>query len=151
MNSGGDRLKACHICNMTFYTPVIAESHYQGKVHAKNLKLRMGTPTIPQSGMRLFECLFLWMEFHILYVQSSVFSLKLSWQRASCDFIQDRNHKHSFRNEWASELAIIRTTKPSHQDSFFFFFTIQVSFSQVFFTEWKFVKTSKNIGGKYLE
>ncbi|XP_076130290.1 zinc finger protein 346 isoform X1 [Alosa pseudoharengus] len=48
INSGGDRLKACHICNMTFYTPVIAESHYQGKVHAKNLKLRMGTPTIPQ-------------------------------------------------------------------------------------------------------
>lgn len=55
MNSGGDRLKACHICNMTFYTPVIAESHYQGKVHAKNLKLRMGTSPALQLGMRLFN------------------------------------------------------------------------------------------------
>ncbi|XP_063058386.1 zinc finger protein 346 [Engraulis encrasicolus] len=36
-----DRTKACPVCNMTFHTPVIAESHYQGKVHAKNLKLKL--------------------------------------------------------------------------------------------------------------
>nr|XP_015205372.1 PREDICTED: zinc finger protein 346 isoform X1 [Lepisosteus oculatus] len=35
-----DRNKACSICNMTFSSPVMAESHYQGKVHAKTLKLK---------------------------------------------------------------------------------------------------------------
>lgn len=35
-----DRTKACPVCNMSFSSPVVAESHYQGKVHAKNLKLK---------------------------------------------------------------------------------------------------------------
>uniref|UniRef100_UPI0037E9560A zinc finger protein 346 isoform X2 n=1 Tax=Semicossyphus pulcher TaxID=241346 RepID=UPI0037E9560A len=38
-NGDADRLKACHMCDKTFSSPVMAESHYQGKVHAKNLRL----------------------------------------------------------------------------------------------------------------
>lgn len=37
-NGDTDRFKKCHICDMTFTSPVVAESHYQGKVHAKNLR-----------------------------------------------------------------------------------------------------------------
>ncbi|XP_018548101.1 zinc finger protein 346 isoform X2 [Lates calcarifer] len=39
-NGDTDRSKVCHVCNMTFSSPVVAESHYQGKVHAKNLRLK---------------------------------------------------------------------------------------------------------------
>ncbi|KAJ8348438.1 hypothetical protein SKAU_G00270270 [Synaphobranchus kaupii] len=39
-NGEVDRHKACPVCNMTFSSPVVAESHYQGKVHTKNLKLK---------------------------------------------------------------------------------------------------------------
>ncbi|CAH2277349.1 zinc finger 346 [Pelobates cultripes] len=42
-----DRNKCCPVCNMTFSSPVVAESHYQGKTHAKNLKLKMqGVPEV---------------------------------------------------------------------------------------------------------
>ncbi|KAL0994441.1 hypothetical protein UPYG_G00122330 [Umbra pygmaea] len=39
-NEETERSKACHICNMTFSSPLVAESHYQGKVHTKNLRLK---------------------------------------------------------------------------------------------------------------
>nr|XP_020453982.1 zinc finger protein 346 isoform X2 [Monopterus albus] len=46
-NSGdADRSKVCDTCNMTFSSPVVAESHYKGKVHAKNLKLKSFRPLI---------------------------------------------------------------------------------------------------------
>ncbi|XP_015268007.1 PREDICTED: zinc finger protein 346-like [Gekko japonicus] len=38
-NNGEDRNKYCPICTMTFTSPVVANSHYVGKTHAKNLKL----------------------------------------------------------------------------------------------------------------
>ncbi|KAL8212182.1 UNVERIFIED_CONTAM: hypothetical protein K2H54_040348 [Gekko kuhli] len=38
-SNGEDRNKCCPICNMTFTSPVVANSHYVGKTHAKNLKL----------------------------------------------------------------------------------------------------------------
>ncbi|XP_034033769.1 zinc finger protein 346-like [Thalassophryne amazonica] len=45
-NGDTDRTKVCGLCNMTFSSPVMAESHYQGKVHAKNLRLKtVGPPT----------------------------------------------------------------------------------------------------------
>uniref|UniRef100_A0A3B1JDG4 Zinc finger protein 346 n=1 Tax=Astyanax mexicanus TaxID=7994 RepID=A0A3B1JDG4_ASTMX len=43
----GDKYKACTVCNMTFSSAVVAESHYQGKVHAKNLKLKNLGPQTP--------------------------------------------------------------------------------------------------------
>ncbi|XP_026183296.1 zinc finger protein 346 isoform X2 [Mastacembelus armatus] len=46
-NGDTERSKACHICNMSFSSPVVAESHYQGKVHAKNLRLRTVGPQTP--------------------------------------------------------------------------------------------------------
>lgn len=46
-NGDTDRSKACHICNMTFTCPIVAESHYQGKVHAKNLRLKTVGVQIP--------------------------------------------------------------------------------------------------------
>ncbi|XP_035035226.1 zinc finger protein 346 isoform X1 [Hippoglossus stenolepis] len=45
--NNGDRYKACHICNMTFSAPVVAESHYNGKIHAKNLRLKAVGPHPP--------------------------------------------------------------------------------------------------------
>ncbi|XP_026228897.1 zinc finger protein 346 isoform X3 [Anabas testudineus] len=46
-NGDTDRSKVCHVCNMTFSSPVVAESHYQGKVHAKNLRLKNIGPQTP--------------------------------------------------------------------------------------------------------
>lgn len=46
-NGDTDRSKVCHVCNMTFSSPVVAESHYQGKVHAKNLRLKNIGPQLP--------------------------------------------------------------------------------------------------------
>ncbi|XP_072302109.1 zinc finger protein 346 [Eucyclogobius newberryi] len=43
-NGETDRYKACLVCNMTFTSPVMAESHYQGKVHARNLRLKTVGP-----------------------------------------------------------------------------------------------------------
>ncbi|XP_029985594.1 zinc finger protein 346 isoform X3 [Sphaeramia orbicularis] len=44
-NGDSDREKVCHMCNMTFSSPVMAESHYQGRIHAKNLRLKtVGLP-----------------------------------------------------------------------------------------------------------
>ncbi|XP_028321868.1 zinc finger protein 346 [Gouania willdenowi] len=40
-NGATDPTKACHLCNMTFTSPVMAETHYQGKCHAKNLRLKL--------------------------------------------------------------------------------------------------------------
>ncbi|KAL2768438.1 zinc finger matrin-type protein 1 isoform 1, partial [Daubentonia madagascariensis] len=36
-----DRNKFCDLCNMIFSSPVVAQSHYMGKVHAKKLKQLM--------------------------------------------------------------------------------------------------------------
>uniref|UniRef100_A0A3Q0T9Q2 Zinc finger protein 346 n=1 Tax=Amphilophus citrinellus TaxID=61819 RepID=A0A3Q0T9Q2_AMPCI len=49
-NGDTDRLKVCHVCNMTFSAPVVAESHYQGKVHAKNLRLKTVGPQALVTG-----------------------------------------------------------------------------------------------------
>lgn len=46
-NGDSERYKACHVCNMTFSSAVVADSHYQGKVHAKNLKLKTFGPQAP--------------------------------------------------------------------------------------------------------
>ncbi|XP_023351028.1 lysine-rich coiled-coil protein 1 isoform X1 [Sarcophilus harrisii] len=37
-----DKNKFCDLCNMIFSSPVVAQSHYLGKVHAKKLKQLMG-------------------------------------------------------------------------------------------------------------
>ncbi|KAI5618510.1 zinc finger matrin-type protein 4 [Silurus asotus] len=37
-----DKNKCCTLCNMSFTSAVVAESHYQGKIHAKRLKLVLG-------------------------------------------------------------------------------------------------------------
>ncbi|XP_077053005.1 zinc finger protein 346 isoform X2 [Siphateles boraxobius] len=47
----GGKYKACNVCNMAFSSPVVAQSHYQGKVHSKNLHLKtygQQTPALPQ-------------------------------------------------------------------------------------------------------
>lgn len=46
-NGDTDRSKVCQVCNMKFSSPVVAESHYQGKVHAKNLRLKSVGPQAP--------------------------------------------------------------------------------------------------------
>ncbi|XP_028839735.1 zinc finger protein 346 [Denticeps clupeoides] len=51
-DSSAERYKMCLTCNMTFSSPVMAQSHYQGKVHAKNLKLKstgFQVPVPPQA------------------------------------------------------------------------------------------------------
>ncbi|XP_077596319.1 zinc finger protein 346 [Stigmatopora nigra] len=39
-----DPMKICDMCKMTFTSAVMAHSHYQGKIHAKNLKLKAADP-----------------------------------------------------------------------------------------------------------
>ncbi|XP_075881777.1 zinc finger matrin-type protein 4-like [Nelusetta ayraudi] len=46
-NGGGDegdvdKNKCCTLCNMSFTSAVVAQSHYQGKIHAKRLRLLLG-------------------------------------------------------------------------------------------------------------
>uniref|UniRef100_A0A8C2JX73 Zinc finger protein 346 n=1 Tax=Cyprinus carpio TaxID=7962 RepID=A0A8C2JX73_CYPCA len=52
----GDKYKVCSVCNMTFSSPVVAQSHYQGKVHSKNLRLKtfgQQTPALPQPKVQV--------------------------------------------------------------------------------------------------
>ncbi|XP_053510219.1 zinc finger matrin-type protein 4 isoform X2 [Ictalurus furcatus] len=37
-----DKNKCCTLCNMSFTSAVVAQSHYQGKIHAKRIKLVLG-------------------------------------------------------------------------------------------------------------
>eukprot|EP00063_Salmo_salar_P063594 XP_014038429.1 PREDICTED: zinc finger matrin-type protein 4-like isoform X2 [Salmo salar] len=42
-----DGNKCCSLCNMFFTSAIVAQSHYQGKTHAKSVKLVLGSsPTI---------------------------------------------------------------------------------------------------------
>ncbi|XP_074529023.1 zinc finger protein 346 isoform X2 [Halichoeres trimaculatus] len=49
-NGDTERFKKCHICDMIFSSPVVAESHYQGKVHAKNLRMNPVTSQTPTTA-----------------------------------------------------------------------------------------------------
>eukprot|EP00064_Thunnus_orientalis_P001044 superscaffoldBa00000063_g1045 len=40
-----DRNKCCTLCNMFFTSAIVAQSHYQGKTHAKRVRLVLGEPT----------------------------------------------------------------------------------------------------------
>uniref|UniRef100_A0A673L1U4 Zinc finger matrin-type protein 4-like n=1 Tax=Sinocyclocheilus rhinocerous TaxID=307959 RepID=A0A673L1U4_9TELE len=44
-----DKNKCCTLCNMSFTSAVVAQSHYQGKIHAKRLRLLLGEPPPPQN------------------------------------------------------------------------------------------------------
>lgn len=47
-----DKNKCCTLCNMSFTSAVVADSHYQGKIHAKRLKLLLGEKTpLKATGM----------------------------------------------------------------------------------------------------
>uniref|UniRef100_H3CTE3 Zgc:171482 n=1 Tax=Tetraodon nigroviridis TaxID=99883 RepID=H3CTE3_TETNG len=39
-----DRNKCCTLCNMFFTSAIVAQSHYQGKTHAKRVRLVLGEP-----------------------------------------------------------------------------------------------------------
>ncbi|XP_076141271.1 zinc finger matrin-type protein 4 isoform X2 [Alosa pseudoharengus] len=49
-----DRNKCCTLCNMFFTSAVVAQSHYQGKTHAKRLRLVLGDthPVPAHTGLR---------------------------------------------------------------------------------------------------
>ncbi|XP_069900719.1 zinc finger matrin-type protein 4 isoform X5 [Globicephala melas] len=48
-----DKNKCCTLCNMSFTSAVVADSHYQGKIHAKRLKLLLGEKTpLTTTGLR---------------------------------------------------------------------------------------------------
>uniref|UniRef100_A0A5F8GGY0 Lysine rich coiled-coil 1 n=1 Tax=Monodelphis domestica TaxID=13616 RepID=A0A5F8GGY0_MONDO len=58
-----DKNKFCDLCNMIFSSPVVAQSHYLGKVHAKKLKQLMGEhaqtsppSTQPDKGPPVASC-----------------------------------------------------------------------------------------------
>ncbi|VTJ90556.1 Hypothetical predicted protein, partial [Marmota monax] len=49
-----DKNKCCTLCNMSFTSAVVADSHYQGKIHTKRLKLLLGEKTpLKTTGMHL--------------------------------------------------------------------------------------------------
>ena len=46
-----DRNKCCTLCNMFFTSSIVAQSHYQGKTHAKRIRLVLGEPQLlPSAG-----------------------------------------------------------------------------------------------------
>ncbi|XP_061607170.1 zinc finger protein 346 isoform X2 [Phyllopteryx taeniolatus] len=49
-NGESDPMKICDTCKMTFTSAVMAHSHYQGKIHAKNLKLKSVDPLMRQQA-----------------------------------------------------------------------------------------------------
>lgn len=52
-----DKNKCCTLCNMSFTSAVVADSHYQGKIHAKRLKLLLGEkPPLKTTGMCGNKC-----------------------------------------------------------------------------------------------
>ncbi|XP_042523071.1 zinc finger protein 346 isoform X4 [Dipodomys spectabilis] len=50
-----DKNQCCPICNMTFSSPVVAQSHYLGKTHAKNLKLKQQSTKVEALSKRLIN------------------------------------------------------------------------------------------------
>uniref|UniRef100_A0A8C4T7F7 Zgc:171482 n=1 Tax=Erpetoichthys calabaricus TaxID=27687 RepID=A0A8C4T7F7_ERPCA len=42
-----DRNKCCTLCNMFFTSAIVAQSHYQGKTHAKRVRLVLGETPLP--------------------------------------------------------------------------------------------------------
>uniref|UniRef100_A0A671QZ86 Zinc finger matrin-type protein 4-like n=1 Tax=Sinocyclocheilus anshuiensis TaxID=1608454 RepID=A0A671QZ86_9TELE len=48
-----DKNKCCTLCNMSFTSAVVAQSHYQGKIHTKRLRLLLGEPpAITSKGLK---------------------------------------------------------------------------------------------------
>lgn len=45
-----DKQKFCELCNMVFSSAVVAKSHYEGKIHTKNLR-RFRPLDTKQKGM----------------------------------------------------------------------------------------------------
>ncbi|KAM9450705.1 zinc finger matrin-type protein 1 isoform 2-T2 [Clarias gariepinus] len=43
---GADPERFCQLCNMVFTSPVVAKSHYRGKVHAKNMRKSSATSSV---------------------------------------------------------------------------------------------------------
>ncbi|KAG2462954.1 ANTR1 protein, partial [Polypterus senegalus] len=49
-----DRNKCCTLCNMFFTSAIVAQSHYQGKTHAKRVRLVLGEPpSTPNTTVKL--------------------------------------------------------------------------------------------------
>ncbi|XP_036920338.1 zinc finger protein 346 [Sturnira hondurensis] len=48
-----DKNQCCPTCSMTFSSPVVAQSHYLGKTHAKNLKLKQQSTKVEAPSKRL--------------------------------------------------------------------------------------------------
>lgn len=76
-----DKNKCCTLCNMSFTSAVVAQSHYQGKIHAKRLRLLLGEPpAITSKGRRWgLRSAPHWLDHHIYEGQAvpvSVFILK---------------------------------------------------------------------------
>uniref|UniRef100_A0A3Q3K8R7 C2H2-type domain-containing protein n=1 Tax=Monopterus albus TaxID=43700 RepID=A0A3Q3K8R7_MONAL len=52
-----DRNKCCTLCNMFFTSAIVAQSHYQGKTHAKRVRLVLGeTPNLPTAMANATPC-----------------------------------------------------------------------------------------------
>uniref|UniRef100_A0A672ILJ8 Zgc:171482 n=1 Tax=Salarias fasciatus TaxID=181472 RepID=A0A672ILJ8_SALFA len=51
-----DRNKCCTLCNMFFTSAIVAQSHYQGKTHAKRVRLVLGEPPRLRSSYSCSVC-----------------------------------------------------------------------------------------------
>ncbi|KAM8835161.1 zinc finger protein 346 isoform 3-T3 [Synchiropus picturatus] len=54
-NGDTEPMKFCEVCNMSLTSPVVAQSHYLGKVHAKNLKIRALGPKALEVQVPVFR------------------------------------------------------------------------------------------------
>ncbi|XP_060637318.2 zinc finger matrin-type protein 1 isoform X1 [Anolis sagrei] len=50
MESNADNNSCCRLCSIVFSSPVVAQSHYLGKMHSKKLKLLSDQSTQPEPG-----------------------------------------------------------------------------------------------------
>ncbi|XP_037553236.1 zinc finger matrin-type protein 4, partial [Nematolebias whitei] len=50
-----DKNRFCKLCNMVFSSSIVAKSHYQGKVHAKNLRKQTLQPSAKHSIVQAHE------------------------------------------------------------------------------------------------
>lgn len=92
LEAEGDKYKACQVCNMSFSSAVVAQSHYQGKVHAKNIRLKSfgvqapGTTGVWLISVRILK-LPLWAECWIVLHINLLVKVCVWWCYYKCVFL----------------------------------------------------------------
>lgn len=97
-----DKNKCCTLCNMSFTSAVVAQSHYQGKIHAKRLRLLLGEEpaaiTTTAKGTAAAEALWV-ITTGVVHVRCLLLGFS---KNASLDFWR---HSVASSNQWPASLG----------------------------------------------